>query len=168
VLQETEVAVNEWQAARPLGSAAGNVLLGSAEKASVRTAFSTASESASAPVSEVAKSGVTALTKFYPENAGFAGATERTFLMPGQTIDRYGGSGFSRFFSPQGTADWARSLPPGTSGQPLRTFEIVKPFEVQSGTIAPWFNQPGGALQYRTPVNLDALLNREIIKEVTP
>jgi hypothetical protein len=44
----------------------------------------------------------------------------------------------------------------------------VKPFEVQSGTIAPWFNQPGGALQYRTPVNLDALLNREIIKEVTP
>jgi hypothetical protein len=69
-----------------------------------------------------AETEVTALTKFYPENAGFAGATEQTFLMPGQTIDRYGGSGYSRFFSPQGTADWARSLPPGTAGQPLRTF----------------------------------------------
>ena len=115
-----------------------------------------------------AKSEVTALTKFYPENAGFAGATERTFLMPGQTIDRYGGSGVSRFFSPQGTADWRRSLPPGTTGQPLRTFEVVKPFEVESGTIAPWFNQPGGGLQYRSPVQLEILLKRGIIKEVTP
>lgn len=115
-----------------------------------------------------AKSEVTALTRFYPENAGFAGATERTFLMPGQTIDRYGGSGVSRFFSPQGTADWARSLPPGTTGQPLRTFEVVKPFEVQSGTVAPWFNQPGGGLQYRSPVQLEILLKRGIIKEVTP
>jgi hypothetical protein len=108
------------------------------------------------------------LTKFYPENAAFAGATERTFLMPGQTIDRYGGSGVSRFFSPQGTADWARSLPPGTTVQPLRTFEVVKPFEVQSGTVAPWFNQPGGGLQYRSPVQLEILLKRGIIKEVTP
>jgi len=111
---------------------------------------------------------VTALTKFYPGDNGVARATERTFLMPGQTIDRYGGSGYSRFFSPQGTPDWARSLPPGTAGQPLRTFEVVKPFEVESGTVAPWFNQPGGGLQYRTPVNLDTLLNRGIIKGVTP
>jgi RHS repeat-associated protein len=117
---------------------------------------------------EGAGSEVTALTKFYPGNDGVAGATERTFLMPGQTIDRYGGSGYSRFFSPQGTADWARSLPPGTAGQPLRTFEVVKPFEVESGTVAPWFNQPGGGLQYRTPVNLDTLLKRGIINEVTP
>jgi hypothetical protein len=117
---------------------------------------------------DAAKTEVTALTKFYPENAGFAGATERTFLMPGQVIDRYGGSGYSRFFSPQGTADWARSLPPGTAGQPLRTFEVVKPFEVQSGTVAPWFNQPGGGLQYLTPVRLETLLKRGIIKEVTP
>jgi hypothetical protein len=120
------------------------------------------------PAKPAAKSEVTALTKFYPENAGFAGATERTFLMPGQTIDRYGGSGYSRFFSPQGTPDWARSLPPGTAGQPLRTFEVVKPFEVQSGTVAPWFNQPGGGLQYVTPVKLETLLNRGIIREVTP
>jgi RHS repeat-associated protein len=117
--------------------------------------------------SSAAKSGVTTLTKFYPENAGFAGATERTFLMPGQRIDRYGGSGYSRFFSPQGTPDWARSLPPGTAGQPLRTFEVVKPFEVQSGTVAPRFNQPGGGVQHVTPVNLENLLKRGILKEVT-
>jgi hypothetical protein len=87
--------------------------------------------------------------------------------MPGQRIDRYGGSGYSRFFSPQGTPDLARSLPPGTAGQPLRTFEVVKPFEVQSGTVAPRFNQPGGGVQHVTPVNLETLLKRGILKEVT-
>lgn len=115
-----------------------------------------------------AESEAAALTKFYPENAGFADATEQIFLMPGQTIDRYGGSRYSRFFSPQGTPDWARSLPPGTASQPLRTFEVMKPFEVQSGAVAPWFNQMGGGLQYRTPVNLDTLLNRGIINDITP
>ena len=115
-----------------------------------------------------AKSEVIALTKFYPGNAGFGGATERTFLMPGQRISRYGGSGYSRFFSPAGTPNWARSLPPGTVGQPLRTFEVVKPFEVQSGTVAPWFNQPGGGMQYVTPVRLQILLKRGIIRDVTP
>jgi hypothetical protein len=113
---------------------------------------------------ESAEGQATVLTKFYPENNGFSGATEQTFLMPGQTINRYGGSGYSRFFSPQGTPPWARSLPPGTAGQSLRTFEVVKPFEVQSGTVAPWFNQPGGGLQFRTPVNLDTLLKHGIIR----
>jgi hypothetical protein len=86
----------------------------------------------------------------------------------GQIIDHYGGSGYSRFFSPQGTPDWARSLLSGTAGQPLRTFEVVKPFEVQSGTVAPLFNQPGSGVQNVTPVKLEILLKRGIIKEVTP
>jgi len=115
-----------------------------------------------------AGSGVTSLTKFYPENHGFAGAIERTFLMLGQKIDCYGGSGVSRFLSSQGTPNWARSLPPGTTGQPLWTFQVRKPFEVESGEIAPWFNQPGGRLQYRTPVNLETLLKRGILQEITP
>lgn len=115
-----------------------------------------------------AKTETMALQRFYPVNNGFAGATERTFLMPGQAIDRYGGSGYSRFFSPAGTAEAARALPPGTAGQSLRSFEVMKPFEVQSGSVAPWFNQPGGGLQYVTPVNLETLLKRGILNEVTP
>lgn len=115
-----------------------------------------------------AKTETMELQRFYPANNGFAGATERTFLMPGQTIDRYGGSGYSRFFSPAGTAEAARALPPGTAGQSLRSFEVMKPFEVQSGSVAPWFNQPGGGLQYVTPVNLQTLLKWGILNEVTP
>jgi RHS repeat-associated protein len=119
-------------------------------------------------VDSAATSQATALTKFYPENYGFAGAPERNFLMPGQMIDRYGGSAYSRFFSPQGTPAWSRSLPPGAGDQALRTFEVLKPFEVESGTVAPWFNQLGGGVQYQTPVNLETLLSRGIIREVTP
>ncbi len=109
-----------------------------------------------------------AIQKYYPDNNGFLGQTQRQFLGKGDLIDRYGGSDYSRFFSPAGTPDVARSLPPGTMGKPLRTFEVLKPFEVEAGTVAPAFNQIGLGTQYRTPVELNTLIDRGIIKEVTP
>lgn len=123
------------------------------------TDFGQSSNAAKTPTS-------TAIVPYYPPNNGFAGATTREFLMPGQTIDRFGGSGASRFFSPTGTSEGARALPPGTAGQPLRTFEVVKPFEVEAGTAAPWFGQPGGGTQFRTPVPLETLLKRGIVREL--
>jgi RHS repeat-associated protein len=109
-----------------------------------------------------------ALAPFYPPNRGFAGRTQQTELMEGQLIDRYGGSDASRFFSPQGTPAVARSLPPGTSGQPLRTFEVVRGFEVESGRIAPAFGQFGLGVQYRSSMNLGDLVNRGFLREVKP
>ena len=110
----------------------------------------------------------TAIQKYFPDNNGFLGATERQFLMKGDKIDRFGGSDSSRFFSPEGTPSVARSLPPGSAQQPLRTFEVVKPFEVESGTVAPAFGQLGLGTQYRAPVQQKILLDRGIIREVTP
>ncbi len=105
---------------------------------------------------------------FYPSRNGFLGETTRAFLRPGQRIDRFGGSDFSRFFSPAGTPRWARALPPGTSNQPLRTFEVLKPFEVEAGTVAPAYGELGLGTQFRTPVTLDVLIKRGIIREVIP
>jgi Tuberculosis necrotizing toxin len=109
----------------------------------------------------------TALQKLYPEANGFLGATRSEFLYAGTRIDRYGGTGASRFFSPAGTPVAARALPPGVTSQALRTFEVVKPFEVQAGTVAPAFNQLGLGTQFRTPVPLETLLQRGILREVT-
>ena len=109
----------------------------------------------------------TALTKYWPDNNGFTGKTSEAFLYKGQKIDRYGGGDWSRFFSPQGTPDFARALPPGTAGQPLRTFEVMKPFPVQSGQVAPAFGQMGGGTQMVSPVNLKTLLDKGVLKEVT-
>ena len=109
----------------------------------------------------------TALQTFFPGNNGFLVKPKRHFLKPGQRIDRFGGTGDSRFFSPAGTAEAARALPPGTSGQPLRTFEVLKPFEVHIGTVTPAFGQSGLGTQFMTPVRLETLLNHGIIKGVT-
>jgi len=108
------------------------------------------------------------LQRFFPPNQGFLGEAERVFLRPGQRIDRFGGSEFSRFLSPAGTPQAARALPPGTAGQPLRTFEVLKPFEVEAGTVAPAFGELGFGTQIRTPVTLKVLIERGIIREVTP
>ena len=107
----------------------------------------------------------TAIRPYFPANNGFLGATEKQFLMPGQTIDRFGGSGYSRFFSPAGTSEAARALPAGSAGQQLRSFEVMKPFPVDAGTVAPAFGQPGLGQQFVTPVRLETLLKRGILRE---
>lgn len=56
----------------------------------------------------------------------------------------------------------------GTADQPLRSFEVVRPIPVESGTTAPWFGQAGGGIQYRAPITLDTLLRRGIIREAGP
>lgn len=84
----------------------------------------------------------------WPENRGFvAGEGGRASVLPGQTLDRFGGNNGS-FLSPAGTPASARSLAPGTDLKPLNSFEVLKPFEVDAGRAAPWFNQPGGGLQF--------------------
>jgi RHS repeat-associated protein len=150
-----------------VGRAAIAALSRSPTVARVVAAIAAASKGEQARNFSSSSAAKTTLAKFYPENGGFIGATKRTWLMPGQIIDRYGGSGFSRFFSPAGTASWERSLPPGTAGQTLRTFEIVKPFEVEAGKVAGWFNQLGGGTAYKSTLQLEVLLKREIIKEIT-
>ena len=109
----------------------------------------------------------TAIQPYFPSHNGFLGETTRQTLTAGQQIDRYGGSGYSRFFSPPGTPAAARALPPGTASQPLRTFEVLKPFEVEAGTVAPAFGEPGFGTQFRAPAPLDTLLKRGILREVT-
>ena len=107
----------------------------------------------------------TAIRPYFPANNGFLGATEKQFLMPGQTIDRFGGSGYSRFFSLAGTSEAARALPAGSAGQPLRSFEVMKPFPVDAGTVAPAFGQLGLGQQFVSPVRLETLLKRGILRK---
>ncbi len=113
------------------------------------------------------KGGEGAIQPFYPPNGGFAGAPTRVHLLPGTVIDRFGGTGFSRFFAPPGTPASMRSLPPGSQQTLQRVFEVIKPLEVEVGIAQPWFGQPGGGIQYRTPVDLDVLLRRGILRHIS-
>ena len=117
---------------------------------------------------EAAKGGKE-LVPFFPINNGFIGQTENLILKPGQIIDRFGGSSFSRFFSPTGVPGPMRALPPGTANQTLRNFEVLKPFTVEAGRIAPAFNQIGLGTQFRSGGRtLGELIEQGFLREIKP
>lgn len=103
-----------------------------------------------------------ALVTKYPANPSVTGTSQRTFLMPGQMIDRFGSLG-GRWFSPVGTSYGARSLPPGLT--PLTRFQVLKPFEVQQALASPGLlnGQTGFGIQFQSPVGADILIKRGII-----
>jgi RHS repeat-associated protein len=110
--------------------------------------------------------GSTALVPYWPANNGFLGPTTSAPLDAGMTIDRFGGSAFSRFFSPSGTPLAARALPPETAAMALRTFRVIEPMTVESGTVAPAFGQLGLGVQFRTSLTLGEMLDQGILEEV--
>jgi len=61
-----------------------------------------------------------------------------------------------------------RALAPGTDTKPYSVFEVVEPIEVKTGDIAPWFDEPGGGIQYLLPETVEDLLNAGKIRRITP
>ncbi|MFR8177395.1 MAG: TNT domain-containing protein [Christensenellales bacterium] len=101
----------------------------------------------------------------WPSNDGFDGSSKQITLEPGMRIDRYGeGTGY--YTSPFGTPYSERSLAPNTDKRPYTVYEVVKPIQVEGGKIAPWFDEPGGGIQYIMPESLDQLVKESILKEV--
>ncbi|WP_438319832.1 TNT domain-containing protein (plasmid) [Streptomyces sp. HUAS TT3] len=96
----------------------------------------------------------------YPPNDGFAevnGTVDKApeLLEPGERLDRFG-SEYGSYLAPAGDPYAERALPP----QNLNTrdaafpcdyhaYEVAKPFTVWEGSIAPWFEQPGGGRQIK-------------------
>jgi hypothetical protein len=104
---------------------------------------------------------------YWPPNRGFDGPPTTTTLPAGARIDRYGYDG-GTFVSPQGVPSPKRALAPGTTDKPYSVFEVVNPLEVKAGKIAPWFNQPGGGMQYELGKSIKELLECGAIRRVTP
>lgn len=44
--------------------------------------------------------------------------------------------------------------------------QVIKPFVVPSGPIAPWFGQPGQGTQYKTASNIATLKSGNFIEEM--
>ncbi|MGX1881531.1 TNT domain-containing protein [Streptomyces sp. NPDC055287] len=96
----------------------------------------------------------------YPPNDGFGevnGEVDKapTRLRSGQRLDRFG-SEYGAYLAPAGDAYSKRALPPQNlnTREPsvpcdYRVYEVTKPFRVWQGSIAPWFEQPGGGQQIK-------------------
>ena len=101
----------------------------------------------------------------WPENNGFASTPIDEVLQPGTRIDRYG-SDFGLFTSPEGIPYEMRAVAPGTDLKPYSVFEVVEPINVKAGEIAPWFDEPGGGIQYLLPDTVDELLDRGVLRRI--
>lgn len=103
--------------------------------------------------------------RIYPSNDGALGEWNDRTLMPGEKIDRYG-SLEGNYFSPEGTPLEMRSLHPFSNTETYNAFEVVKPFNVQSSTVAPFYNQLGLGIQYKSVLSLKMLLNDGYIRPI--
>ncbi len=86
-------------------------------------------------------------------------------LHPGLVLDRFGADR-GKIVSPQGIPFENRALYPRTAKTPYSIFEVVKPIDVKAGEIAPWFNKPGGGIQFLLPKSVEQLLNDGLLKRV--
>ncbi|WP_170152067.1 glycohydrolase toxin TNT-related protein [Vogesella indigofera] len=72
----------------------------------------------------------------WPKSNGFVDLPKLENLKPGIRLDRYGGDS-GRFLSPAGTPFEQRAIPNASKNELYKVYEVVRPFEVQSGKIAP-------------------------------
>lgn len=90
---------------------------------------------------------------WWPPDDGAAAPPVRTTLNPAApgdppvTIDRYGKTDGS-FMGQPGDGFEARAMPGAPSGGP-NVYTVEKPTTVEQAPIAPWFDQPGGGMQYK-------------------
>jgi Tuberculosis necrotizing toxin len=85
----------------------------------------------------------------WPPNDGFAAAPTTQTLMLGDVIDRFGSEG-GTFFSPKGESFDSRAVPYVCRQMDYRIYQVRKPIPVKAGKAAPWFDEPGGAMQFET------------------
>lgn len=84
-----------------------------------------------------------------PNIDGFLnGKYEDTKLRPGEQIDRYGGNN-GTFFGDEGTSIPERAMAPNSDFSKYNKYVVAREMPVCKGKIAPWFDQPGGGIQYQ-------------------
>jgi uncharacterized Zn-binding protein involved in type VI secretion len=101
----------------------------------------------------------------WPPNDGFAETPTDTTLPPGTQIDRFGRES-GTFLSPQGSAYGDRALPYDQAKMPYYSYEVVKPLPVKAGTAAPWFDESGTAVQYKTSAPVEDLVKDGYLRRI--
>ena len=103
----------------------------------------------------------------WPPNQGYAAvpAPAPKLVYEGAEVDRFGFE-TGTFFSPAGASFKARAVPYVCNQMEYRVYRVMKPMVVQSGVAAPWFAEPGGAIQYMTADSAADLRKAGVLKVV--
>lgn len=102
-----------------------------------------------------------------PAHDGFARQPAPVVLPPGMLIDRFG-SDRGTFFSPSGASFAGRALPNVCTARPYTTYEVLRPVLAWTGTAAPWFDEPGGATQFKTDASAAWLVADGTLRPLPP
>jgi len=102
---------------------------------------------------------------WFPQRDGFAGKARNLVLRPGAVIDRFGNPG-GNFLAPADASYMGRAVPYDRLKMPYYRYEVVRPLRVQAGKAAPWFDQPGGGIQYKTAVPVKALVDSGHLRQI--
>jgi hypothetical protein len=101
----------------------------------------------------------------FPQRDGFAGKPRNLVLKAGTVIDRFGHP-TGNFLAPADSSYMGRAVPYDRFKMPYYRYEVVKPLRVQAGQAAPWFDQPGGGLQYKTSERVQMLVERGYLRQI--
>ena len=103
---------------------------------------------------------------WWPPNNGAVPGTEVPItLSPGTRIDRYGHP-FGYYTSPTDTPFTNRALSSSTDINDYHVYEVLKPIEAESATIAAWFDEAGGGTQYKLTDRVKNLIDNGSLKEI--
>ena len=91
---------------------------------------------------------------------------EAAVLEPDTVIDLLG-SGDGRLFWADATPFAHRSLPPAHAERAHRRYRLLRPLPVWRSVAAPWFEQPGGGVRYRTTHSAHDLVGLGYLVELT-
>ncbi|WP_256324602.1 glycohydrolase toxin TNT-related protein [Selenomonas ruminantium] len=103
----------------------------------------------------------------WPENDGAVfGTTKSVTLTKGYQIDRFGKeTGY--YVSPKDMSYESRYLRPRTKElTPYTQYEVLKPIKAEGSVIAPWFNQPGGGIQFKLEKSIRELIEENKIRRI--
>ena len=101
----------------------------------------------------------------WPPHDGFDGSVTYLVLPAGVLLDRFG-SDHGRFFSPKGASFGARALPTVCADLVYSVYRVSTPLPVKIGSAAPWFDEPGGAIQVETDATAGQLVADGVLRRV--
>ena len=99
----------------------------------------------------------------FPPLDGFSGPARIVLLKPGTMVDRFGHPG-GRFLAPADASYMGRAVPYDRLKMPYFRYEVARPLRVAAGQAAPWFDQPGGGMQYKTAQPIRVLVDAGYLK----
>ena len=102
---------------------------------------------------------------WFPQRDGFSGRPKTIVLRPGTVIDRFGSPG-GNFHAPADASYMGRAVPYDRLKMAYYRYQVVKPLRVAAGKAAPWFDQPGGGIQYKTSKRVSDLVASGYLKQV--